>query len=154
MLARDTFLLKDAYLSTLNSTTYTYEVELISLTDLVGQNSIIHTKEFKEFVKKERIKEQNRKYDNNINIRDLHPSETQFEAKKEEDIDRFKILNDLILSNNKRFSRRVTKKEIVYKKDKSRCIVSFIITKKSGIKMFALVSIEEFDYKNKFITIR
>ena len=97
MLARDTFLLKDAYLSTLNSTTYTYEVELISLTDLVGQNSIIHTKEFKEFVKKERIKEQNRKYDNNINIRDLYPSETQFEAKKEEDIDRFKILNDLII---------------------------------------------------------
>lgn len=35
---------------------YTYEVELVSLNDLVGEHSVVHTKEFKEFAKEKLVK--------------------------------------------------------------------------------------------------
>ncbi len=153
VLARDTFELGDAYISECNKILYKYEVELVVLSDLIGKNSVAHTAKFKEFVDKELEKEKNKIYDQDINIRDLYPIETHFEKKKEEDIQHFKELDKIVLSNSKKISRRVTKKEIVYKKDKYRSILSFVITRFNGVKIFAFNDIEEFDNKNKFTTI-
>ena len=41
----------------------------------------------------------------------------------------------------------------MYKKDKYRSILSFVITRFNGVKIFVFNDIEEFDDKNKFITI-
>lgn len=153
VLARDTYELSDAYLSRCNKATYKYDVELIMLNDLIGKNSVVNTLDFKNFVEKELEKEKNKVYDQEFNIRDLYPIEIHFEQKQKEDIERFELLNKMILSNSKRINRRVTKKEIVYKKDKAKSILSFIITKSEGIKMFAFNYIEEFDLESRFITI-
>lgn len=121
--------------------------------DLTGKNSIIYTDDFKIFSKSELSKKQKVKYDLDINVRDLYPISIHTEDKDEKDVERFKKLNDIILNHNKRISRRVTKKEIVYKKDKSKSIVSFIITKHKGIKIFTFKEIEDLDIKRKFYTI-
>lgn len=98
-------------------------------------------------------KEKNKIYDQDINIRDLYPIEIHFENKKEEDIYYFKELDKIVLSNSKKISRRVTKKEIVYKKNKSRSILSFAITKFRGVKVFTFDDIDEYDLEKRFITI-
>ena len=132
---------------------YTYEVELLNLIDLTGKNSIIHTDGFKIFLNKEISKKQKIKYDLDINVRDLYPISIHTEDKDEIDVKRFNKLNDIILNHSKRISRRVTKKEIVYKKDKSKSIVSFIITKHEGIKIFTFKKIEDLDNERRFYSI-
>lgn len=140
-------------MSDCNKVEYKYEVELIILPDLFGKNSVINTNEFKEFVKKEYQKEQRKVYDNDINIRDIYPLETYIKNKKSSDLNNFYKLNELILKISKRINRRVTKKKIVYKKDKCKSIISIIITKNNGIKLFALDAIEQYDKLHKFFTI-
>lgn len=120
---------------------------------MIGKNSVVHTDGFKRFVSEELEKEKNKKYDQDINIRDLYPIETHFENKKEEDIITFKELDKIILSSSNKVSRRVTKKEIVYKKDKYKSILSFVITRFNGVKIFVFNDIEEYDNDNRFITI-
>lgn len=41
----------------------------------------------------------------------------------------------------------------MYKKDKYKSILSFVITRFNGVKIFVFNDIEELDNKNKFITI-
>lgn len=79
---------------------------------------------------------------------DLHT-----EDKDSKDIIRFFKLNDIILKNNNRISRRVTKKEIVYKKDKSRSIVTIQILKNGGLNLFLSNKLSSLDNEKKFITI-
>lgn len=53
VLVRDTIKFKNVYEHQMWNVDYTYEVELVSLNDLVGEHSVVHTKEFKEFAKEE-----------------------------------------------------------------------------------------------------
>lgn len=86
MLARDTYELTDAYVGEYNKTVYKYEVELISLSDLKGKNSVINTEGYKNF-KTEKIKKSvNKGYDVDYNIRDLYSIEIHLENKNENDI--------------------------------------------------------------------
>ena len=71
------------------------------LNDLIGKNSVVNTLDFKNFVEKELEKEKNKVYDQEFNIRDLYPIEIHFEQKQKEDIERFELLNKMILSNSK-----------------------------------------------------
>ena len=153
VLARDTFIFDNVYNNLKWKIKYIYDVELISLNDLVGKHSVIHTDEFKNFYKEEIENKNNKTFDENINIRDLYPLEDHFKNKKLDDINRFNKLNEIILSTSDRISRRVTKKEIVYKKDKFRSIVSFKIKRYGGINIFLFKNVEEVDEFNKFITI-
>lgn len=92
-------------------------------------------------------------YDEDVNIRDLYPIDIHFKNKNKDDIERFNKLNDIILSNSDNISRRVTKKEIVYKKNKSRSILLFKLRTHGGINIFTFKDIEKYDVYNKFITI-
>lgn len=69
-----------------------------------------------------------------INIRDLYSNNIHTDNKREEDVERFKQLNDFLLNFNDRINRRVTKKEIVYKKDKCRSILTIQISKRGYLK--------------------
>lgn len=67
---------------------------------------------------------QYKSYDEDINIRDLYSLEINISNKREFDISRFNLLNDFILEFSDNKTRRVTKEEIVYKKNKSKSIVT------------------------------
>lgn len=95
-------------------------------------------------------KEKNKLYDSNINIRDLYPISIHTDEKKIEDINLFYELNDIILNLNDRISRRVTKREIVYKKDKSKSIIAIKITKNDNIRIFMLPIVDKFDINKQF----
>lgn len=125
----------------------------MSLNDFRGKNSIINTEQFKNFVNEERNKVIHKKYDTDINIRDLYPINIHIDNKRKEDIDHFNQLNDFILNFNDRVSRRVTKKEIVYKKDKSRSILTIQISKRGYLKTFVLPCVEKYDFLHLFKTI-
>lgn len=118
-----------------------------------GRNSVVHTDEFKQFLIEEHNNEQNKEYDSDINIRDLYPLDIHTTDKRIDDVNRFNNINDLILKHDNRISRRVTKKEIVYKKDKSRSVISIQISKRNYLKVFMLPDVEEFDLYNKFNVI-
>ena len=62
----------------------------------------------------------------------------------------FNQLNEFILSFNNRITRRVTKKAIVYKKDKCNNIISIRISNKKHIIIYTLIYIEEYDIMDKF----
>lgn len=114
---------------------------------------MVNTEEFHSFVMKEHDKKVNKKYDLDFNIRDLYTIDIHTNNKQKENVERFYKLNKFILSINNIISRRVTKKEIVYKKDKSRSILSVQISKRDYLKVFALEQIEQYDYDNSFKTI-
>lgn len=153
ILIQNTFSFNNAYDTNSYNVNYIYDVELLILNDFRGKNSVIHTKEFKQFLVEEHSKEEFKKYDTDINIRDLYPIKIHYENKNPIDIERFCKLNNIILKCNDRISRRVTKKEIVYKKDKSRSILSIQICKSKYLKIFVLPIIENFDKDAKFKTI-
>lgn len=67
---------------------------------------------------------QYKSYDEDINIRDLYSLEINISNKREFDISRFNLLNDFILEFSDNKTRRVTKEEIVYKKNKLKSIVT------------------------------
>ena len=123
MLARDTYKFKEK-LSNNQVKECTYDVELILLKDLKGNNSLCNSEEYKIFYEEEINNLQNKKYDLDMNIRDLYPINIHTENKRKIDVDRFNILNELILSLNEGINRRVVKKEIVYKKNKSKSIIA------------------------------
>ena len=68
------------------------------------------------------------------------------------DINRFNLLNDFILGFSDNITRRVTKKEIVYKKNKSKSIVTISI-KKDYINIYTLSNIEKFDINKKILGV-
>ena len=152
VLARDTFIFKNVFEHEKWNVDYIYEVELISLTDLIGKHSVIHTSSFKDFYNNELDRKKNKNFDENINIRDLYPIDIHLKDCNKNDLKRFNRLNEILLSNDK-ISRRVTKKEIVYKKNKSRSIISFKIKKLGGINIFLFKDVEKIDAFKKFITI-
>jgi len=123
VLARDTYKFKEK-LSNNQVKECTYDVELILLKDLKGNNSLCNSEEYKIFYEEEINNLQNKKYDLDMNIRDLYPINIHTENKRKIDVDRFNILNELILSLNEGINRRVVKKEIVYKKNKSKSIIA------------------------------
>lgn len=131
---------------------YKYEINLIVLYDLNGKYSIINQPSFEEFVNQENLRIQNIHYDMDIHIRDLYSVDEYYNNCKAEDIANFKILNDFILSSYS-LDRRINKKEIVYKKDKIRNIISFKISKYAGLKIFLLKDCVAFDFLNKFSII-
>lgn len=128
-------------------------MELLSLNDFRGKKSVVNTEEFKDFVKEERNRVIYKKYDMDINIRDLYPINIHTDNKREEDVERFNQLNIFLLNFNDRINRRVTKKEIVYKKDKCRSILTIQISKRGYLKFFALPCIEKYDFLHLFKTI-
>ena len=131
---------------------YKYEVNLIVLYDFNGKNSIVNQPSFEEFVNQENLRIQNIHYDMDIHIRDLYSVDEYYNNCKAEDIANFEILNDFILSSYS-LDRRINKKEIVYKKNKIRNIISFKIGKYSGLKIFLLKDCVTFDFLNKFSII-
>lgn len=153
ILIKDTFTFKNTYNSDFWDAEYIYEVELLSLNDFRGKNSVVNTDDFKNFVNEERNRVINKKYDMDINIRDLYSINIHTDNKREEDIERFKKLNDFVLNFNDRINRRVTKREIVYKKDKCRSILTIQISKRGYLKVFALPCIEKYDFLHSFKTI-
>lgn len=153
VLIKDTFNFNNTYNSEYNNAKYLYEVELLVLNDLRGKNSVVNTEKFCSFLIKEHDKKVNKKYDLDINIRDLYPIDIHTNNKPKENVDRFYQFNKFILSINNIISRRVTKKEIVYKKDKSRSILSVQISKSDYLKVFVLEHIKQYDYNNSFKTI-
>lgn len=132
---------------------YIYDVNFLVLKDFKGKNSIINSFEFKEFVTNEYNKNIKNNYDMDIHIRDLYPIETHTDNKNALDVERFNELNEYILLLNSNISRRVTKKEIVYKKNKSKSIITIQISKRNYLKIFLLDEVKEFDKENKFKTI-
>ena len=132
---------------------YIYEVELLILNDFRGKKSVVNTHDFQNLLIEEHGKEEKKKYDLDINIRDLYPIEIHYTNKSSEDIERFNKINEIMLQINDRISRRVTKKEIVYKKDKSKSILSIQISKRKYLKIFFLPAVEDFDYESKFTII-
>lgn len=106
--------------------------------------------EYQNYLTIEMLKEKNKLYDSNINIRDLYPISIHTNEKKIEDINLFYELNDIILNLNDRISRRVTKREIVYKKDKSKSIIAIKITKNDNIRIFMLPIVDKFDINKQF----
>ena len=153
VLARETYSFKDVYQRSDFKVDYVYEVELIVVKDLHGYNSVTKTDEFKEFLSNELESEKYINYDPDINIRDLYPLEIHTKDKDETLVNYFDKINDLILNYDSRINRRVTKREIVYKKDKSKSIVAIRISKKGYIKLFVNGNINEYDNQNKFDTV-
>jgi len=127
---------------------YTYEVEFVLLKDLRGSNSLCNDLAYKDYYESEVSRFQNKTYDEDIHIRDLYPLEIHTSNKREIDINRFNLLNDFILGSSDNITRRVTKKEIVYKKNKAKSIVTMSI-KKDYINLYTLSDIERFDIKER-----
>lgn len=93
ILLNKTYKYEDVYLNKLYKANYIYEVRFVVLNDLRGTESIINTATFKDFVTREYNKEENKIYDTNINIRDLHSIDIHTNDKRKEEIERFNILN-------------------------------------------------------------
>lgn len=127
---------------------YTYDVEFIVLKDLKGSNSFCNSDQYKEFYNDEISNLKNKRYDLNVNIRDLYPLSIHIDNKNEKDINRFNVLNDLILGLDDRISRRVVKKEIVYKKNKSKSIIAIRIFN-DYLNVYMSDLVEDIDFKNK-----
>lgn len=127
---------------------YTYEVEFVLLKDLRGSNSLCNDLAYKDYYESEVSRFQNKTYDEDIHIRDLYPLEIHTSNKREIDINRFNLLNDFILGSSDNITRRVTKKEIVYKKNKAKSIVTMSI-KKDYINLYTLSNIERFDINER-----
>lgn len=124
------------------------------LKDLIGKNSVKNSDAFRVFMERELSKEKNKIYDPDINIRDLYSLDIHITNKNKDYVNTFYKLNELILSyNTRRITRRITKKEIVYKKDKVRSIISIMISKNVGVKIFLLPLRDEIDKEKRFITI-
>ncbi len=98
----------------------------------------MNSEKYKEFVTQEMKKEKYIVYNSNVEINDLYSLEFHQKNKNVEDIMRFNKLNDFILSIDQRICRRINKKEIVFKKDKLKNIMSMVITKHEGLKIFML----------------
>ena len=81
ILIQNTFSFNNAYDTNSYNVNYIYDVELLILNDFRGKNSVIHTKEFKQFLVEEHSKEEFKKYDTDINIRDLYPIKIHYENK-------------------------------------------------------------------------
>lgn len=131
---------------------YTYEVDFVLLKNLRGTNSLCNDIAYQEFYDSEIARFQNKTYDEDIHIRDLYPLEIHTSNKREIDISRFNLLNDFILGSSDNITRRVTKKEIVYKKNKSKNIVTISI-KKDYINLYTLSDIERFDINEKLLDV-
>ncbi|MGN1000323.1 MAG: hypothetical protein ACI4OG_00090 [Bacilli bacterium] len=131
---------------------YTYEVDFVLLKDLREANSLCNDEVYQEFYDSEVKRLQNKSYDENIHIRDLYPLEIHTNKKRKIDVNRFNLLNDFILGFSNNITRRVTKKEIVYKKNKSKSIVTISI-KKDYINIYTLSNIERFDINKKLLDV-
>lgn len=147
LLARETFKFNEQ-VNEYRTLDYTYEVDFVLLKDLRGTNSLCNDEAYQEFYDEEIARFQNKTYDEDIHIRDLYPLEIHTDNKREIDINRFNLLNDFILGSSDNITRRVTKKEIVYKKNKSKSIVTMSI-KKDYINLYTLSDIERFDIKER-----
>lgn len=125
-------------------------MELIVLDGLILKTSTIDDEKFKQYVEKEHTKNNNKKYDLNYRLRDLYPLTIHTQNKKVEDVKIFFELNDFILEQTNRITRRITKKEIVYKKDKSKSIINIRITQKSHVNLFLSEDVIQFDKEKLF----
>jgi len=126
----------------------TYDVEFIILKDLRGKNSLCSSTEYKNFYDEEINNLKHKQYDLDINIRDLYPLSIHTDNKRKIDIDRFNHLDKLILGLDDRITRRVVKKEIVYKKNKCKNIIAIKIFNEY-INVYMSDLVEQIDYKNK-----
>lgn len=147
MLARETFKFNEQ-INEYRCLEYTYEVDFILLKDLRGTNSLCNDLAYRDYYESEIARFQNKTYDEDIHIRDLYPLEIHTNNKREIDISRFNLLNDFILGSSDNITRRVTKKEIVYKKNKAKSIVTMSI-KKDYINLYTLSNIERFDINER-----
>lgn len=151
LLARETFKFNEQ-VNEYRILDYTYEVDFVLLKDLKGTNSLYNDEAYQEFYDEEIERMQHKTYDEDIHIRDLYPLEIHTYQKKEIEINRFNLLNDFILGFSDNITRRVTKKEIVYKKNKSKNIVTISI-KKDYINIYTLSNIERFDINKKILDV-
>ena len=151
MLARETFKFNEQ-INEYRLSEYTYEVDFVLLKDLRGTNSLCNDEAYQEFYDEEIARFQNKTYDEDIHIKDLYPLGIHTSNKRKIDINRFNLLNDFILGFSDKITRRVTKKEIVYKKKKSKSIVTISI-KKDYINIYTLSNIEKFDINKKTLDV-
>lgn len=113
---------------------------------------IINSKDFSNFLQMQYEGKKFIRY--NDSIRDLYPLEYHTSNKRIEDVNRFNELNGLILDKNKILSneniitRRVTKKKIVYKKNKVNNIIAISIFK-GYLNLYFSSIIEKYDDKNE-----
>lgn len=147
LLARETFKFAEQ-VNEYRILDYTYEVDFVLLKDLKGTNFLYNDEAYQEFYDEEIARLQHKTYDEDIHIRDLYPLEIHIYQKREIEINRFNLLNDFILGFSDKITRRVTKKEIVYKKNKSKSIITMSI-KKDYINLYTLSDIEKFDINEK-----
>lgn len=151
LLARETFKFNEQ-INEYRLLEYTYEVDFVLLKDLRGTNSLCNDEAYQEFYDEEIARFQNKTYDEDIHIKDLYPLEIHTSNKRKIDINRFNLLNDFILGFSDKITRRVTKKEIVYKKKKLKSIVTISI-KKDYINIYTLSNIEKFDINKKTLDV-
>lgn len=132
---------------------YLYDVELVTLNKIHNKYLDIDELKYQNFLKCELGKEMKKNYDLDINIRDLYPIDIHIQNKDKYDIQLFNKLNEFILLYDKRISRRITKKSIVYKKDKSKSILSIELTKTEHIKIYILLDEFSDDKLKRFVKI-
>ena len=147
LLARETFKFAEQ-VNEYRTLDYKYEVDFVLLKDLRGINSLCNDEAYQEFYDEKIARLQHKTYDEDIHIRDLYPLEIHTSQKREIEIIRFNLLNDFILGSSDNITRRVTKREIVYKKNKSKSIITISI-KKDYINLYALSDVERFDINEK-----
>ena len=116
--------------------TYNYNVDLIVIKDFIGANSVINTNDFIDYSKKERDRFLYREIDYSSNIIDLYPLESHLSNKNESDV------------------IRVTKKAIVYKKDKCKNIISIRISSIKHIIVYVSDDIYKCDCNLNIIDIK
>lgn len=137
-----------------NSDNIKYEVEVITINNL-RKNKFLNSQYFQNFKKQEveNTKNHNFKIYEDYNIRDLYPIEQHLCNKSDLIKKWFNELNKLILESNIRINRRVTKREIVYKKDKIKSIISLVLSQKGYVKLFISSKVTLIDEEVKFFII-
>lgn len=132
---------------------YLYDVELVTLNKIHNKYLDIDELKYQNFLKCELGKKMKKNYDLDINIRDLYPIDIHIQNKDKYDIQLFNKLNEFILLYDKIISRRITKKSIVYKKNRSKSILLIELTKTKHIKLYILLDEFSEDKLKRFIKI-
>ena len=127
-----------------------YEVELIALVDLYGKDSIINDPKFQKFLKNQTQLIEQRTYEKVVKD-DLCNIESHLKKCSYDGRLLFNDLNRQIL-RRKKITRRVLKKNIVYKNEFLNILAIKIINRNGHFNISARSDISKYDTDNRFIT--
>lgn len=153
ILISDKYIFRDVYENPYYKADYVFDVELVVVNDLQLHNSITDIDEFKEYVLEQQNININKNYNDENNIRDFYSTDIHLAGQRTEIIERFNVLNNLVLNYSDKITRRTTKHGIVYKLDKCKSILTIRIFKNGNISLYTLTDSKIFDYKKMFIPI-